>query len=225
MNMQDTHSCHGARRRELVLSALAALATAAAVSPVAAQHEHHDHHAQHAKDAAKPVAPQRATFTLTETPLLDQDARKLKFKSEALGERIAVVSFIYTTCTTVCPVVSAVMAQLQGKLGARLGKDVALVTVTVDPVRDTPPRLKAYGASLGAGAGWTWLTGPKPQVDEVLKVFGAYTPNFVEHPALIVVGDAKSGKWLRFFGFPTPEQLMAAVDELSAGRAKPGSAG
>ena len=117
------------------------------------------------------------------------------------------------------------MAQVQDKLGARLGRDVALVTVTVDPVRDTPARMKEYGAKLGSGAGWTWLTGPKPQVDEVLKVFGAYTPNFTEHPALVLVGDAKSGKWLRFYGFPTPEQLMAAVNELTAGRAKTASAG
>ena len=194
-------------------------------SPVSAQHENHDHHTQHAKGAVKTVAAQRATFKLSETPLLDQHGRTLKFKSEALGERIAVIGFVYTTCTTVCPVVSAVMAQVQDKLGARLGRDVALVTVTVDPVRDTPARMKEYGAKLGSGAGWTWLTGPKPQVDEVLKVFGAYTPNFTEHPALVLVGDAKSGKWLRFYGFPTPEQLMAAVNELTAGRAKTASAG
>ena len=207
------------------LSALAALVMALVTSPVSAQHDNHDHHTQHAKGAVKTVAAQRATFKLSETPLLDQHGRTLKFKSEALGERIAVIGFVYTTCTTVCPVVSAVMAQVQDKLGARLGRDVALVTVTVDPVRDTPARLKEYGAKLGSGAGWTWLTGPKPQVDEVLKVFGAYTPNFTEHPALVLVGDAKSGKWLRFYGFPTPEQLMAAVNELTAGRAKTASAG
>lgn len=223
--MHPTTFPGGAQRRGAALSALAALVMALVTSPVSAQHENHDHHTQHAKGAVKTVAAQRATFKLSETPLLDQHGRTLKFKSEALGERIAVIGFVYTTCTTVCPVVSAVMAQVQDKLGARLGRDVALVTVTVDPVRDTPARMKEYGAKLGSGAGWTWLTGPKPQVDEVLKVFGAYTPNFTEHPALVLVGDAKSGKWLRFYGFPTPEQLMAAVNELTAGRAKTASAG
>lgn len=223
--MHSTISPRAARRREFVLSALAAMAGSVAVTPLAAQHEHHDHHTQHAQGDGKPVAPQRATFNLTDTPLLDQDGRKLKFKSEALGDRIAVVGFIYTTCTTVCPVVSAVMAQVQDKLRARMGRDVSLVSITVDPVRDTPARMKQYAAKLGSGAGWTWLTGPKPQVDEVLKVFGAYTPNFAEHPALIVVGDAMSGRWLRFFGFPTPDQLADAVGELTAARAKAGTAG
>ena len=223
--MHPTIGSAGARRRAFGLSALAALATALTMSPVSAQHDNHDHHTQHAKGAVKPVTPQRAAFKLTDTPLLDQDGRKLMFKSDALGERIAVIGFVYTTCTTVCPVVSAVMAQVQDKLGARMGRDVALVTLTVDPVRDTPKRMKEYGAKMGSGTGWTWLTGPKPQVDEVLKVFGAYTPNFTEHPALILVGDAKSGKWLRFYGFPTPDQLMAAVNELTTARAKNGTAG
>lgn len=204
---------------------LATLAGAIAMSPAAAQHKHDDHHAHHGKAEAKSVTPQRATVNLTDTPLLDQEGRSVRFKSEAIAERIAVVNFVYTTCTTVCPVTSAVMAQVQGQLGARLGRDVALVTVTVDPVRDTPARLKEYAGRHGAAAGWTWLTGPKPQVDEVLKVFGAYTPSFVEHPPLVMVGDAKSGKWLRFYGFPTPEQLMGAVGELSATRAKAGVAG
>ncbi len=238
--MQDSICPRGECRRDWLLSALSTLATVLAATPAAAQHDHHgqhgkgdvkpqaaqhDHHTQHAKGDVKPVAPQRATFKLTDTPLLDQEGRTLKFRSDALGERIAIVGFVYTTCTTVCPVVSAVMAQVQDKLGARMGRDVALVTLTVDPVRDTPKRMKEFGTKMGSGTGWTWLTGPKPQVDEVLKVFGAYTANFAEHPALIVVGDAKSGKWLRFFGFPTPDQLVAAVNELTAARAKNGTAG
>ncbi len=208
------------RRQALIL---AASAVAWPLRPALAQH---DHHAMHKEAAAKPVTPQAARVTLTDTPLLDQEGRTLRLKTDAIGDRIVVVDFIYTTCTTVCPVVSAVMAQVQGKLGARAGRDVGLLTVTVDPVRDTPARLKEYGGRHGSGPGWTWLTGPKPQVDEVLKVFGAYTPNFVDHPPLVLVGDAKSGKWMRFFGFPSPDQVVSAVAELTAARGgKAGTAG
>lgn len=204
---------------------IATLACALAAMPVAAQHENHDHHAPPGKAAAKAVLPQSARVTLVDTPLVDQDGRNLRFKTEVLGERIVVIGFVYTTCTTVCPVVSQLMLQTQDKLGARVGKDVGLVSVSVDPVRDTPARLKEYAGRVGAGAGWTWLTGPRPQVDEVLKVFGAYTANFVDHPPLVMVGDAKSGKWLRFYGFPNPDQLVRAVGELTAARTKAGSAG
>ncbi len=217
--MKSTPTFGGLR----VAAMLATAACALAGAPVAAHDQHS--HAGHDQAAAKPVLPQSARINLTDTVLVDQDGRNLRFKSEALGDRIVVINFAYTTCTTVCPLSSASLAQVQGKLGDRVGRDVVLVTLTVDPLRDTPARLKAYAGNLGAGAGWTWLTGPKPQVDDVLKVFGAYSVNFLEHPPLVLVGDARNGKWLRFYGLPTPDQLVDAVTQLSTARVKAGAAG
>jgi protein SCO1/2 len=203
-----------------------------------AQHDHRGHaeassaasmnaHEHHRPDGATPgvghaaeSGPQATRITLGDTSLLDQNGKRQRLRSDAIGDRIVVVDFVYTTCTTVCPVLSAVMAQVQVKLATQPLRDVALLTLTVDPVRDTPARLKIFAAGLGAGPRWTWLTGPKPQVDEALKAFGAYTANFVDHPPLVLVGDARSGKWLRFYGFPTPEQLLGAVNDLSTARAR-----
>jgi protein SCO1/2 len=137
-----------------------------------------------------------------------------------IGDRIAVVNFIYTSCTTVCPVSSATFQQLQGRFGAALGKDVVLVSISVDPLRDTPERLRDFSDRYQARAGWTWLTGAKPDVDAVLKGFGAYTPNFEDHAAMVLVGDANG--WTRFNGFPSVEQLLARVQTLRAAREKQG---
>ena len=210
------------RRR---LAAALALACGAGLMPMAAAHDHHDHPASQNQAGTPPVVPQGARITLADVALLDQDGRSLRLRSDVLGERIVIVNFAYTTCTTVCPVTSALMAQVQGRLGARLGRDVGLLTISVDPLRDTPARLKAYAERVGAGPGWRWLTGAKPQVDEVLKSFGAYSANFVDHPPLTLVGDASTGRWLRFYGFPTPDQLVAAVEQLSLARDKAGRAG
>ena len=201
------------------------LAGGLSLVPMAAAHDHHAHPASHGQAGVPPVVPQGARITLADVALLDQDGRSLRLRSDAIGARIVIVNFAYTTCTTVCPVASAVLAQVQGRLGARLGRDVGLVTVSVDPLRDTPARLKAYAERVGAGPGWRWLTGAKPQVDEVLKAFGAYTANFADHPPLTLVGDARSGRWLRFYGFPTPEQLVTAVEQLSSARDKAGRSG
>jgi protein SCO1/2 len=213
------------RRLADLLRLSTALVAGLLLAPAYAQHDHHgtaghDAHTHHTPPVAAAAQPQSARIQLGDTPLLDQQGRKTRLRSDAIGDRIVVVDFVYTTCTTVCPVLSAVMAQVQEKLAAQPQRDVALLTLTVDPVRDTPARLKTFAAGLGAGPGWTWLTGPKPQVDEALKAFGAYTANFVDHPPLVLVGDARSGKWLRFYGFPTPEQLLGAVNDLSAARAR-----
>jgi protein SCO1 len=206
--------------------AIAAFAAALLPGPAFAEDSHDHHHghtaAEHGgHDAAPKAVGQTAPLKLADAKLVDQHGAALGFKTDVIGDKIVVMDFVYTTCTTVCPVLSALFGQVQARLGSRIGRDVALVSVTVDPVRDTPARLKEYSARFDAGPGWIWLTGRKPVVDGVLKSLGAYTPNFVDHPALVLVGDGASGKWTRYYGFPDPDQIVAKVDELQAARTSP----
>jgi protein SCO1/2 len=178
----------------------------------------HSQHAQHELQQAAAAKPGAVKVRYDDTQLTDADGRLQRVKSDVIGERLVVIDFVYTTCTTVCPVLSAMMSQVQSEVGARTASDVRLVTITVDPARDTPARLKEYGARHGAGPNWVWLTGPTGRVNEVLKGFGAYSPNFEDHPPLVLVGDPKSGQWTRFFGLTDPKQVAARVQELRATR-------
>jgi protein SCO1/2 len=94
-----------------------------------------------------------------------------------------------------------------------------MVSVSVDPVTDTPARLRAYAAKFKAGPGWTWLTGSKYAVIKVLEGLGAYAEDFTTHPNMVLAGDAVSGHWVRHFGFTSPQVIVAQVDALSAARA------
>jgi len=176
-------------------------------------HATHDPHAAHRAAAAAGQSKSSGTITLklADTVLKDQDGRDVRLMSDLMGQRVTVVDFIYTTCTTICPVLSATMAELQRKLGPRVGKDVQLVSITVDPLRDTPARLKAYSARHAAGGGWRWLTGSKSDVDSVLKAFGAYTPDPESHPAMVMIGDGEGRTWTRLLGFPSVAELQAQV--------------
>jgi hypothetical protein len=51
-------------------------------------------------------------------------------------------------------------------------------------------------------------------VDEVLKAFDVYTPNFADHQAAMLVGNPRSGEWVRFLGFPSTDQLLGRLQEL-----------
>jgi protein SCO1/2 len=188
-------------------------------------HEHHaadgddDPHAHHKAMMNKPAERAKTTeVDLLDLVLMDQNGDEMKFVSDVIGDRIVVMDFIYTSCTTVCPVISAVFGQVQDKLGDQLGDEVVLVSVSVDPVRDTPQRLKAYAANHKAQPGWIWLTGDKRTLEKVLDGLGAYTPNFENHPAMVLVGDGQTGKWSRFFGFPNPDRLMNQVSVLQVAR-------
>ena len=162
--------------------------------------------------------PSQDRITLPDTLLVTQNGEQRRLDSDIVAGRIVVIDFVYTSCTTVCPVLSAILSQVQGRLGERIGSDVMLVSISVDPVRDTPARLKAYADKLRAGDGWVWLTGDKQAVDGVLEQLGAYSPNFEDHPSMVLVGDAASGDWARFLGFPGADKIVAKVDQLTAAR-------
>lgn len=222
-----------AKRNRFVVAVFGAALLTGSGAFADSAHEHHQHHGKDAgehsqhqatPENAQPAAARTIELKLVEAKLIDQHGTTLDFKADVVGRKIVVMDFVYTTCTTVCPVLSALLAQVQDKLGSRAGSDVALVSMSVDPVRDTPARLKEHSARYQAGPGWTWLTGQKQVMDGVLKSLGAYTSNFVDHPSLVMVGDGQTGKWTRYYGFPDPDQIVAKVNELDAARARSASA-
>jgi protein SCO1/2 len=155
---------------------------------------------------------------LYDLELVTQDDKRVKFKSDVIGDKLVAMTFIYTSCTTICPVYNAIFSQLQDLLGERQGRDTILVTITVDPTRDIPQRMKKEAKKFKAKPGWFYLTGKKQNVDQVLTGLDAYFVDFEEHPPMALIGDGKTGTWRRFTGFPQAKHLLAMIDELKAAR-------
>ena len=197
--------------RTMIVSFLAAALVAPAIGT--ADEDPHAKHRAMMKQKSEPAA-ESVRIDLREQWLLDQDGRELKFVDDVVGDNIVVMDFVYTTCTTICPVLSALFTQVQGKLGDAVGDEVMLVSMSVDPVRDTPQRLKAYSAKHRAGDGWLWLTGEKGDVEDVLTGLGAYTPSFEDHPSMVLIGDGRTGEWKRLFGFPNPDRIVQIVNDF-----------
>lgn len=96
-------------------------------------------------------------FTLT-------DQRGQPFGSRELAGKVWVADFIFTACQGACPLLSERMAEV-GKRARHLGPDFHLVSISVDPERDTPERLAAYAARYGANPiAWSFLTGPEQAI-------------------------------------------------------------
>jgi len=168
---------------------------------------------------SKKSAPETgAKITVVDRALLDQNGKTVRFGKDVVAGDVVVVDFVFTNCTTICPVLSVKMVRLQELLSARLGKGVKLVTMSLDPVRDTPERMKAWGAKFKAGPHWHFITGSKEDQEAVLKGLGAYVANFADHPPLALIGDGKTGRWVRINGFPDPKRMAALVEEMLAGR-------
>jgi protein SCO1/2 len=204
------------RIRTLIITTLV-LAFAVFGSAMADEDPHAKHRAMMKNKAPEPAA-EFADIDLRDVVLLNQHGDEVEFIGDVIGDRIVVMDFVYTTCTTVCPVLTALFTQVQTQLGDDLGREVVMVSMTVDATRDTPARLKAYAAKHRVQEGWTWLTGPKPTMDDVLTGLGAFSASFEDHPAMVIVGDGRTGEWKRMFGFPNPDRIMSVVNELRAKR-------
>jgi protein SCO1/2 len=143
--------------------------------------------------------------------LMDQDGRPVNVYQDLAKDKLLVVNFIFTTCKGVCPPMGVNFGHLQRRLGNRLGRDVNLVSVTVDPVTDTPERLKAWGKQFDASPGWTLLTGSKRDVDRLLKALRVFTPDKSDHSPFILVGWATEGRWQRVHGLTPADKLSEII--------------
>jgi protein SCO1/2 len=157
---------------------------------------------------------------LSDIPLLDQDGRRVRFKSDLIGDRIAVIIPFYTTCTTAYPILVYSFTRLQDLLGDRLGEKVVLISITVDPVTDIPIRLKAFARRQKAKPGWVFLTGEGPDLANALLGVGILSSANLgshDHTPHTVVGGA-GREWKRYFGFPSPDFLLGQVNALLASK-------
>jgi protein SCO1 len=144
--------------------------------------------------------------------LTDQDNQSVHFHSDLVKGKIVVMNFIFTSCTTVCSPMGATFAALQRRLGDRPG--VVLISVSIDPVTDTPARLKSWSQRFHAGPGWTLVTGPRTEVERLLKSFGVYSPNRFTHAPIALVGSDASGRWERVSGLLAPDKFVSLIDAM-----------
>src|SRR5262245_5581874 len=114
-----------------------------------------------------------------------------------LKGKVLLVSFVFTTCNGSCPATTHRMGQVQQALKER-GLDskgeVRLLSVTLDPVRDTPEVLRRYMRLYDADpATWDFLTGPPEQVGRVIAAWDMWARpaanGQLDHPSRVFLVD------------------------------------
>ena len=135
-------------------------------------------------NTAEASSPAQKYFTDVE--LINQDGKKVHFYSDVLKGKTVIVNAFFTSCTSVCPPMNRNMEKIQEALGDRVGRDVFLVSMTVDPETDTPARMKEYAKKFHAGSGWIFLTGKKENLDWALYKLGQYVEKKDDHQTVLI---------------------------------------
>ena len=176
--------------------------------------------AQHAQDTGlntgEPL--EFSPFPAPDFHLTDQDGQP--FALSSLHGKVVLMDFIFTQCPGPCPMLSTKFRHVQRRLGKRLGTQVMLLSVTIDPRRDTPDVLKAYAKRYQADlSGWKFLTGSTRDILVVATQYGAEyqggSEGIVDHRLLTCVIDQEGMLVEVFDGVNyTVDELLAAIEQL-----------
>ena len=163
------------------------------------------------KDTKKPADAAASYFP--NTVLVTQDNQKVKFYDDLLKDKVVVINFMFTTCTSVCPPMTATLSRVQKLLGDR-SKEVNMISISVDPTTDTPERLKAYADKFKAQPGWYFLSGEQANVDAVLHKLGGHVANKNDHTVTLIIGNVATGEWKKLYALSKPADIAAQITQL-----------
>jgi len=192
-----------------VLVAAVCASSSALAADLGTAAEAHIHH-QHVTPAYSRTM---ANYRVPDVTLVRADGKNVQLGSELDDGRPVVLSFIYTSCTTVCPVTSMTLAQLQDKLGGSRSL-VHMVSISIDPEFDTPARLRDYAARFGAGPAWQHYTGTLAASQKAQRAFDVYRGNKMDHAPVTLVRGVLGAPWVRIEGFATADQLLAELADV-----------
>jgi protein SCO1/2 len=169
------------------------------------------------------TAPPGAGFASPETRPLPEIAPDFSlidhegnpFALSSLRGQAVLLDFIFTNCPGPCPMQTAAHVRLWKRLPEDVRARTHFVSVSIDPLTDTPALLRRYGEARGVDfASWTFCTGPLEQVQAVLD---AYTIGKTRAPSgelvhtLVTFLIGPDGKIVRtYLGLSTPDDEITA---------------
>lgn len=149
--------------------------------------------------------------------LWNQDGKPVRFYDDLVKDKVVEINFIYVGCSDSCSLETAKLRQVQEALGDRVGRDVFMYSISIDPANDSPAVLKAYMETFKVGPGWQFLTGKAEDITLLRKKLGLYRDEKKEerndHAASLIVGNDSTGQWGKRSAFDHPKVLAAVLGD------------
>ena len=188
------------RRSFLAMAALAPLA-----SPMARAARRH----------APPGRPAPGHFP--NVLLQTHEGHDVHFYTDLVKGRLVVLNMMYANCAAICPPNTANLLRVQEALGSRIGHDVFMYSLTLQPAIDKPADLRRYMDKYGIGDGWTFLTGQPRDVELLRLHLGFYTADPVsdadlkQHTGMVRLGHDARDRWSMIPAQATTRQIVDSI--------------
>jgi protein SCO1/2 len=154
-----------------------------------------------------------------------QDRTGKPVRLSELRGRTVLLSFIFTQCTTACPLLTAQMQHVQTGL-AKAGLTparVTLLSVTIDPERDSADVLDRYARRFDARPGWYFLREQPERLNAMLADYNEWTRKLpdgeLDHPARVYLIDP-AGRIREIYSLAFFDERQALLDIKAVDREK-----
>ncbi len=152
--------------------------------------------------------------------LLTHENKTVRFYDDLVrGDKIVMFNFMYAKCEGICMPVTMNLVKVRNILGDRVGRDIFMYSITLEPEQDTPAVLKQYAEAHGVkpGSGWTFLTGKRDDIQKLRRKLGFVDPDPVfdadkkQHIGLVRFGNESLDRWAASPAIASPKQIAKAV--------------
>lgn len=156
------------------------------------------------------------------TVLTTHEGKKVRFYDDLIRDKVVAINMMYTECKGICPGTTANLRQVQKLFGDRLGRDVFMYSISLQPEHDTPERLKEYVDMHRIGPGWVFLTGAANDIDQLRSRLGFYDRdpvvdgNSSSHTGMVRIGNDKYDRWTMSPALAEPEQILATINHVDS---------
>lgn len=104
--------------------------------------------------------------------LTTHEGEQVRFYDDLIKGKFVTINMMYSTCKATCPLTTANLVRVQRLLADRVGRDLFMYSITLDPKQDTPEVLNAYAKTFGVGKGWKFLTGKPEDIERLRRRLG-----------------------------------------------------
>ncbi|HEV7682503.1 MAG TPA: SCO family protein [Pyrinomonadaceae bacterium] len=212
MIRQIVQDLDGTPRRASFVVCMLAIVLLCCASVASAQAPDQASPAQKPASASADESPAQKYFT--DVVLINQNGEKMRFYSDLLQGKVVIINSFFGTCQGSCLPMNRNLEKVQAALGDRVGKDVRIISISVDSTVDTPAVLKEYAKRLHAGPGWYFLSGNKENVDFALRKLGQFVSDKQDHLNIIIIGNERTGLWKKAFGLAQSDELVKVVQSV-----------
>ncbi len=161
--------------------------------------------------------PQDGVDWFTNVPVLTQDGRTLRFYDDVMKGHILLINFFFTDCDNLCAIATDNLVRVQELLGDRVGKDIRMVSISLQPEHDTPEAMAEYARKHGVGPGWYFLTGKKNDIELLRHRLGFVdiSPEVdadpEQHLGTVRIANEPMHRWAMSPALLSPQALVRAV--------------